>query len=36
VKERYGGNDKVHTANGAGMHIHHVGHSSIPSASRSL
>jgi len=36
VKERYGGNDKVHTANGSGMHIHHVGHSTIPSSSRSL
>jgi histone deacetylase 1/2 len=36
VKERYGGKDKVHTADGSGMHIHHVGHSTIPNSTRSL
>jgi hypothetical protein len=36
VKERYGGTNKVHTVNGSGMHIHHVGHCTIPNSSRSL
>jgi histone deacetylase 1/2 len=36
VKERYGGKDKVHTADGSGMHIRHVGHSTIPNSTRSL
>jgi hypothetical protein len=29
VRETYHGNDKVHTANGAGMHISHIGQASL-------
>ena len=37
MKEPYQGTDRVHTANGSGMRIHHVGHATIPtSSSRSL
>jgi hypothetical protein len=30
VRETYQGTNKVHTANGAGMHICHIGQASIP------
>jgi histone deacetylase 1/2 len=33
VKENYRGNDQVHAANGNGMQIHHIGHSSLPTPS---
>jgi hypothetical protein len=33
VKENYNGTDQVHAANGHGMHIHHIGHSQIPTSS---
>ena len=33
VHERYGGKDKVHAANGAGMSISHIGHSTISGSS---
>jgi histone deacetylase 1/2 len=36
LKERYGGKDKIQTANGSGMQIHHVGQSTIHNSSRSL
>jgi histone deacetylase 1/2 len=29
VRDRYHGNEQIHTASGAGMNIHHVGHSVI-------
>ena len=34
--ERYHGNDQVHTANGAGMNINRIGHSTIQSHDRNL
>ena len=36
VRENYNGKDQVHAANGSGMHIHHVGQSTIPTSSKSL
>jgi histone deacetylase 1/2 len=30
ARESYQGTDKVHTANGAGMHISHIGQASVP------
>jgi histone deacetylase 1/2 len=30
AQETYQGSDKVHTANGAGMHISHIGQASVP------
>jgi histone deacetylase 1/2 len=33
VKENYTGTDQVHAANGNGMHIHHIGHSSFRTSS---
>jgi histone deacetylase 1/2 len=36
VKEPYHGQDHVHTANGAGMHITHVGQSTLPTSSHPL
>jgi histone deacetylase 1/2 len=33
VKENYTGNDQVHAANGHGMHIHHIGQTTIPTSS---
>jgi histone deacetylase 1/2 len=30
AQEKYQGSDKVHTANGAGMHISHIGQASVP------
>jgi histone deacetylase 1/2 len=35
-KERYGGGDQIHVANGAGLSISHVGHSSIAGFRRPL
>jgi hypothetical protein len=29
ICDRYHGKDKIHMANGEGMHISHIGHSSI-------
>jgi histone deacetylase 1/2 len=29
IRDRYHGKDKIHMANGEGMHISHIGHSSI-------
>jgi hypothetical protein len=29
IRDQYQGKDKIHTANGEGMHISHIGHSSI-------
>jgi histone deacetylase 1/2 len=36
VREPYNGNDQVHTANGAGMRIHHVGQGILPTPSHNL
>jgi hypothetical protein len=30
IREPYHGHDKVYTANGAGMHISHIGQASLP------
>ena len=35
-QERYHGNDHVHVANGAGLHISHIGHSQISGLDRNL
>jgi histone deacetylase 1/2 len=36
VKEQYHGKDHVHTANGQGMRITHIGHSTLPTSSHPL
>jgi histone deacetylase 1/2 len=36
VKEKYNGNDQVHTANGTGMDINCVGHTTIRSSNRNF
>jgi histone deacetylase 1/2 len=36
VCDKYNGVEQIHTANGAGMHISHIGHSTIHTPSRSL
>jgi histone deacetylase 1/2 len=36
VRDRYNGSEQIHTANGAGMQISHIGHSTIHTLSRSL
>jgi hypothetical protein len=36
VKENYNNTDQVHAANGNGTHIHHIGHSSLTTPSKSL
>jgi histone deacetylase 1/2 len=36
VRDKYNGTEQIHTANGAGMQIIHVGHSTIHTLSRSL
>jgi hypothetical protein len=36
LHERYSGKDHVQVANGAGLHIPHIGQSKIPGSSRSL
>lgn len=36
IQERYHGKDQVQVANGAGLHISHIGHSIIPGLDRSL
>jgi histone deacetylase 1/2 len=33
MKEEYNGSDQVHAANGTGMHIYHIGHSSLSTPS---
>jgi histone deacetylase 1/2 len=33
MKEDYNGSDQVHAANGTGMHIYHIGHSSLSTPS---
>jgi hypothetical protein len=32
VKDNYNGNAQVHAVNGHGMHIHHIGHSKLPTS----
>jgi hypothetical protein len=36
VRDRYNGNDQIHTASGSGMDIHHIGHSVIHTPSHDL
>lgn len=36
TRERYTGGDKIQVANGAGLSISHIGHSSVPGLSRPL
>jgi hypothetical protein len=36
MREKYHGNDQIHTASGSGMEIKHVGHITVPTQSRSL
>jgi hypothetical protein len=36
VREKYNGGDQVHTANGAGMSIRHIGHSTIRTPDKNL
>jgi hypothetical protein len=36
MKEKYGGRDQVHTANGTGMHISNIGHTTLHSSVRDL
>jgi histone deacetylase 1/2 len=36
VREAYNGNERVHVGNGAGLHISHVGHSTLNTAAKSL
>jgi histone deacetylase 1/2 len=36
VRDRYNGNEQIHTASGSGMNIHHIGHSVIHTPSHDL
>jgi hypothetical protein len=36
VRDKYGGNDQVHMANGTGMKIHHIGNTTLHTPSRDL
>ncbi|WVZ90565.1 hypothetical protein U9M48_036856 [Paspalum notatum var. saurae] len=36
TRDKYAGNDQIHTANGAGMEIKHIGHSIVPTSTRAL
>jgi histone deacetylase 1/2 len=36
IRDQYHGKDKIHTANGEGMHISHIGHSSIQTPNHEL
>jgi hypothetical protein len=36
VRDCYNGNEKIHTASGSGMDIHHIGHSVIHTSSHDL
>jgi hypothetical protein len=36
VREKYNGGDQVHTANGVGMNIRHIGHSTIHTPDKNL
>jgi hypothetical protein len=36
VQDRYNGGDQIHVANGAGMEIDHIGHSTLQSPSSSF
>jgi histone deacetylase 1/2 len=36
AREKYNGGDQVHTANGAGMNIRHIGHSTIHTPDKNL
>lgn len=36
VRDRYTGGDQVHAANGTGMEIRHIGHSTLHSQSNKL
>jgi histone deacetylase 1/2 len=36
VRDRYNGNDQIHTTSGSGMHIHHIGNSVIHTPTHDL
>jgi hypothetical protein len=36
MREKYHGNDQIHTASGSGMEIKHVGHTTVPTQFRNL
>jgi histone deacetylase 1/2 len=36
VRDKYKGNDQIHTASGAGMKISHIGHAIVPTNSRNM
>jgi histone deacetylase 1/2 len=36
VRDKYKGNDQIHTASGAGMKISHIGHTVVPTSSKHL
>jgi hypothetical protein len=36
MREKYGGRDQVHTANGSGMKISNIGHATLHSPNRNL
>ena len=36
IRENYNGNERVHVGNGAGLHISHVGHSTLNTTAKSL
>ena len=36
VRDKYHGNDQIHTANGEGMEIKHIGHSIVRTPGRNL
>jgi histone deacetylase 1/2 len=36
VRDRYNGNEQIHTASGSGMNIHHIGHSVIHTPNHDL
>jgi hypothetical protein len=36
VRDKYKGNDQIHTASGASMKISHIGHAIVPTSSRNI
>jgi histone deacetylase 1/2 len=36
VRDKYKGNDQIHTASGAGMKISHIGHTIVPTSFRNF
>jgi histone deacetylase 1/2 len=36
LRDKYKGNDQIHTASGAGMKINHIGHAIVPTSSRNI